>query len=279
MRDATRASAASMGAALSVVVALAGLPGALEARAGSAEPTGLVDRAESVGQAAPRARSAPTVQFTRQVEVSSDPRSVILLRYDCRSDIGRREVSLFGNGVIRLRESQPEVAEGEGELAMRLHTLDPDAFDGYRNRIEDEDLSGVAVERSGVDGEWVEQCVFEVLDRDAIRADDRGLLRHFEFSPYSRLPLTLSRVLRVAEELVAEVETPVGPGLPLGYEAEPGDVLERVDGELFRVVAYTVDRKGVELQGVQAPLVLYVSPDDLPKRFVRLVSRARQGIR
>lgn len=222
--------------------------------------------------------AGPTGQSARSVEVPDDPRSIILLRYDCRSDIGRREVSLFGNGVIRLRESQPEVAEGEGELEMRLHTLDPDAFDGYRNRIADEDLSRTEVERGGVEGEWVERCVFEVLDRRA-GGGGRGVLRHFEFSPYTRLPLALSRVVRVAEELAAEVQAPAGPGLPPGYEARPGDVLERVDGELFRVVAYTVDRKGIELQGVHIPLVLYVAPDDLSKRFVRLESRARDGRR
>jgi hypothetical protein len=52
-----------------------------------------------------------------------------------------------------------------------------------------------------------------------------------------------------------------------------GDVLRRVDGVLFRVVARTADENGWELQGVEQPLVLYVVGSDVPRLFVELVER------
>jgi len=43
---------------------------------------------------------------------------------------------------------------------------------------------------------------------------------------------------------------------------------------LFKIVDFTVDEKGLELSGVEDPLVIYIAPNDLRKEFVRVVSRA-----
>jgi hypothetical protein len=48
-----------------------------------------------------------------------------------------------------------------------------------------------------------------------------------------------------------------------------------VDGNLYRVESFTVDGKGVELQGVYQPLALYVQRDQLRMEFKALVSRRR----
>jgi hypothetical protein len=63
--------------------------------------------------------------------------------------------------------------------------------------------------------------------------------------------------------------------LPEGYEPHPGDVLKRVDGQLFEVFEFTVDHKGLEMRGVNQPLVLYVLIEQLRQEFVALVSRRR----
>lgn len=207
--------------------------------------------------------------------LSDDPRSTILLRYDCRSEIGRREVALFADGVVRLREAEPGKdpdATMQGQ-SMRLHTLDPDSLAAYRARIADEDLSEAEVERSPVDGEWVERCTLEVLREGPAGSDGPPALRRFRFSRYSALPLSLSRLVRVAEDLAAEAGARSWDGLPPDYEPRAGDLLERADGELFEVVAYTIDGKGVELIGRSSPLTIYLAPDTLRERFVRLVSR------
>lgn len=211
--------------------------------------------------------------------LSDDPRSTILLRYDCRSELGRREVALFADGVVRLREAEPgqDPDVAAQEESMRLHTLDPDSLDAYRARIADEDLSEAEVERSPVDGEWVERCTLEVLREGPAGSDGPPVVRRFRFSRYSTLPLQLSRLVRVAEELAAEAGARSRDDLPPDYEPRAGDVLEREDGELFEVVAYTIDGKGVELIGRSSPLTIYLAPDTLRERFVRLVSRAEEG--
>ncbi len=211
--------------------------------------------------------------------LSDDPRSTILLRYDCRSDIGRREVALFADGVVRLRQAEPDEdpdAKVQGER-MRLHTLDPDSLAAYRARIADEDLSEAEVERSPVEGEWVERCTLEVLREGPAGPDGPPTVRRFRFSRFSALPLSVSRLVRVAEELAAEAGARSRGGLPPDYEPRAGDLLERADGELFEVVAYTIDGKGVELVGRSTPLTIYLAPDTLRERFVRLVSRAGEA--
>ena len=243
--------------------------------------------ASQVGSQGPAERPAESgveAPSPLQSPLTDDPRSTILLRYGCRSDAGRQEVTLFADGTVRLREiDAPGAAEetegvsteqaGVGEERMELYDLDPDSLAAYRARLADEDLSEVDLERDPVDGAWVEACTLDLL-RFPPDADDRPpVALHYSFSRYSALPLALSRVVRIAEDLIAEVERSPKNRLPDGYEPRPGDVLERSDGVLFQVVDYTVDGKGVELTGVEAPLVLYLPPTALRERFVRVVSR------
>jgi len=196
-----------------------------------------------------------------EMAAPTDPRSIILLRRDCRSEIGRHEVTLFANGTVRLREGLPQ------DPKMTLAELNPEELAAFRARLAGEDLSEVE-ERApgGVEGAWVESCVLELL-----RGDE---LRRFRYGRYESLPLTLSRVLTVADDLAAQVDPRAGAQhLPAGYIPRTGDVLRRVDGELFEVRGQTADKQGVELAGVQVPLTLYVPKSELSKEFVALESR------
>jgi hypothetical protein len=79
-------------------------------------------------------------------------------------------------------------------------------------------------------------------------------------------------------ELVARAEDrpPEGASqLPTGYEPAVGDVLRRVDGVLFEVQGRTADELGLELQGVNQPLTVYIAKDRVAEVFVALVSRGR----
>lgn len=191
-----------------------------------------------------------------------DLRGRLLLHYDCASDIDRRATSLFANGTIRL------LTEGLGERSVRLAELSPDELRGFVNRLSEEDLSETDAETFSPEGEWIERCTLELtpLDKPA---------RTFKLDRYGSLSLALSRVVTVVRELGERVErdSPLDRHLPAGYAPKTGDVLERKDGELFRVQGYTLDKKGVELDGVEQPLTLYLTADELQREFVALVSR------
>lgn len=199
-----------------------------------------------------------------------DPRSVVVLRFECASDLGRREVTLFGNGTVRLWDGPP------GEEEMSLGELDPAALDGYLARLAAEDLSEVPPVLHGVEGDWVEECVLELPWLAERPGSGGGAPPTFRFSRYGSLPLTLSRVVAIAAELGEVAEEDRGPGLPPGYEPRRGDVLVRVDGARFRVVELTADGKGVELEGLEEPLVLYLAPDALGQLFEALEPRERE---
>jgi hypothetical protein len=189
-------------------------------------------------------------------------RSTEIVRLECASDLGRREVTLFGNGTVRLREG----LRGKEE-AMGLAELDARELAGALARLAGEDLSEVRRLPSGVEGTWVERCILELALPDVPA-------RSFRFGRYDTLPLPLSRVLRVVEDLAAEVLDLHGPTeLPAGYSPEPGDVLRRADGQLFEIYAFTTDNKGLELWGVDQPLTLYVPVTEVRREFVALVTR------
>lgn len=199
-----------------------------------------------------------------------DPRSVVVLRYECASDLGRREVTLFGNGTVRLWDGPP------GEEEMLLGELDPEALDGYLARLAAEDLSEVPPVLHDVEGDWVERCILELPWLAERPGSGGGAPPVFRFSRYGSLPLALSRVAAVAAALGAVAERERAPGLPPGYQPRRGDVLVRADGARFRVVELTADGKGVELEGLEEPLVLYLAPDAIPEVFEALEPRERE---
>ena len=193
-----------------------------------------------------------------------DKRSIEVVRYDCTTDTTRREVTLFANGTVRLREGWI------GNEWMGLTELGPDELQAFLNRLADEDLSQARNPERGVEGAWIERC--------ELRLQLSGKpLQTYRFGHYDPLPLNLSRVVRVAQELVEKVPiTKDKDELPAGYDPRPGDVLKRVnDGALFRVIAFTGDGKGVELQGVDLPLEVFVPRDQIRNNFTELVSRDR----
>jgi hypothetical protein len=188
-------------------------------------------------------------------------RSTELIKLDCGNQLGRREVTLFANGTVRLREGPP----GHDELA--LAELGPDELNAFLRRLEEEDLSEVGTLERGIEGDWIERCNL------AVALPGRPF-RSFRYGRYDTLPLPLSRLLRVIDDIGAKVIEPKSAErLPENYEPQPGDVLRRLDGQLFEVVAETTDHKGIELWGVDQPFTLYVPRDKLRDQFVALISR------
>jgi len=194
----------------------------------------------------------------------ADDRSLEVIRFDCTTDTTRREMTLFANGTIRLRDGPI------GNESMGLAELGPDELQSFLNRLAGEDLSESRSPERGVEGAWIERCELRLK----LPAKP---LQTYRFGHYDPLPLNLSRVVHIAEELVEKVPVVKEKDeLPADYDPRPGDVLKRLgDGALFRVVAFTADGKGVELQGVDLPLELYVPKDQVRSHFTALVSRDR----
>jgi hypothetical protein len=185
-------------------------------------------------------------------------RSRELLDYRCASSLGVRQVTLFANGTVRLRDGLGK------EPRMKLGEVGPVELEGYLRRLAAEDLSEVHDRQESAEGDWVERCTLRL-------ALDGKPERRLAFSRYDSLPLAVATLVRVADELAALTRTTTE--LPAGYKARLGDVLRRADGVLFEVAGFTSDGTGLELQGVEQPLVLYVRPEDVPAQFEALVSR------
>lgn len=196
------------------------------------------------------------------VAASKDPRAIELLRHDCTSAIGRRDLTLFANGTLRLRET-----ERGGETRMRLAELGRAELAAYLARLGDEDLSEVDLRGPEASGDWVESCDLRLeLEGEAAR--------RLRYGRMDSLPLPFARLLSVIDDLLIEVER-LAPRSRLAndYEARPGDRLRRFDGELFDVVAFTGDGRGLELEGVDTPLVIFIPIAALRDEFEELVGR------
>lgn len=191
-----------------------------------------------------------------------DDRSFEIVRYDCVTDTTRHEITLFRNGTIRVRDG---LIKHEW---MGLAELGPDELQGFLNRLGEEDLSLAESPEKGVEGSWVERCVLRLQ----LPGKD---LKTFRFGHYDPLGLNLSRVVRIADELGGKVQlVKDADTLPADYVPELGDVLKRVgDGQRFRIVAFTSDKKGIELQGVDVPLEVYIPKDQVRQQFTGLVSK------
>jgi hypothetical protein len=189
-----------------------------------------------------------------------DPRSTEVLRFECASSLGRRSVTLFLNGTVRLKDGP------SGNEAMGLAELNPDELQGALNRLGEEDLSEARHLARGLEGEWVEKCML------ALHLPG-GADQVFHFGRYDTLPLGLSRIVRVAEDMAAKVPDLNKEELPADYEPRRGDVLKRSDGNLYRVHGIADDKQGLEMQGVVQPLTIYIRRDQLRLEFVALVSR------
>ena len=191
-----------------------------------------------------------------------DPRTVVVLDLDCSSELGRRAVTLFANGTVRLRDGR------RGGEKVYLAELSPEELAGTLRRLAAEDLDETDASAGGPEGEWVERCRLDLALAGQKPAS-------FGFARYASLSLALSRVVAVAQELGdrAQAAQAGAHRLPPGYVPRRGDVLERRDGARFRVVGLTSDRRGVELVGVDQPLLVYVSRDDLAGEFVALEAR------
>ena len=191
-----------------------------------------------------------------------DDRSFEIVRLDCLTDTTRHEITLFGNGTIRVRDG---LIKHEW---LGLAELGPDELQGFVNRLGEEDLAQSASPEKGVEGNWVERCELR------LQLPAKGL-KTFRFGHYDPLGLTLSRVVHIAEELGEKVQlTKDADALPVDYVPEVGDVLKRVgDGARFRIVSFTSDKKGIEFQGIDVPLEMYLPKDQVRQQFTILVSK------
>jgi len=192
-----------------------------------------------------------------------DRRSHELVRRECRSIIDSEDVTLFANGTVRLIWKRDE------ERSVLLAELNPDEVQAFLQRVREVDLSEEDLVGKGLQGDWVEQCelYLDVADGEPAR---------YRFGRYDSLSLALSRVNRVADDLLKLVrERAPTVGLPIGYVPKAGDILERVDGVLFEVIGLTGDKRGVEMVGVEQPLIIYVLNEAINQQFTALVKRRK----
>ncbi|MEM8929823.1 MAG: hypothetical protein AAGE94_01540 [Acidobacteriota bacterium] len=196
-------------------------------------------------------------------EAHRDERSVERFTWECHNEIGRREVTLFANGTVRLR-SGPWHAMGLGlaeldrqGLAETLRELDL-----IRRSPSFPDADAIQPWSGALAGPGSEQCRIH-LELPGQAAID------FDVSIYDATPHALARLKILADGLATmtrEVETI--EYLPKTYEPRPDDVLRTASGALYRVIGLTSDRRGVELERLDQPLRVFHAVQALGDLFV-----------
>ncbi len=198
-------------------------------------------------------------------DLQRDERSIERLRVDCRSEISRRDITLFANGTIRLRQGPWEKQE------MLLEELGPEEMTTYlkelvRIRRSDEFPEPEVDGRFTLDGQWLNAC------RLTVETPSDVPVIHV-FNPLETQPLPVGQLLQLAERLASFTRPLEAPErLPVGYEPEIDDVLRSRDGQLFRVISPTDDGEGVELESLLEPFTVYHRIKDLPNLFASRVT-------
>lgn len=205
------------------------------------------------------------VAFCFALAVGALPPSIVLERH-CDSDLGTSRLTLFDRGGVRVATEAP----GEAPV-VAVRELSSDDLAAFLRRIHAIDLTEVrALEDTGrgAEGEWVDACQL-VLQLPGTPS------RSFGWRPWDTLPLQLAALLRVVDELGVGAQRLDEGHLPRDYQPAPGDILRRADGNRFRIVGATGDLGGLELQGIDEPIVIYVGKGSLASEFVELVERAK----
>lgn len=197
--------------------------------------------------------------------LTADARSTVLLRYACENDLGRRDVTLFANGTVRLREGLWE------EQNLYLDELSPEELKSTLDHLASLDTRGQVFDRIGgnpVEGEWVEACEVE-LDLPGREPAS------YAFRGFDLPALVVTQLIHVADGLAVDARpTAQVKRLPADYEPQPGDILQTVEGDRFRVLRFTVGSDGVELDGLDQPLRIYVARSELHEAFATIVKAA-----
>ena len=196
---------------------------------------------------------------------AEDRRTTEILSYSCGSEFGRREITLFANGTLRLREGPWH------DQKLYLDELAPEAVEENLRLLRSVDLERVTTRirlpsENGLTGRWIERCLLRL----ALPEMDEPV--EYEHSSFDIPPLAISRLIHVAEEL-AQYARPAeeeGGGVPKGYEPRFGDVLRTAEGHRFKVLWLTSDEKGVELEGIDQPLRIFVALSEISTAFVAL---------
>lgn len=214
----------------------------------------------------------PVLGLVRDAAATEDLRSTVRFRYSCESDLARREITLFANGTLRLRQGP------WNDLEMLLEELGPEELvetldelaQLWSMRTDKQDLEPLGVD---IKGQWSNRCELDI----ALPGEDPV---HLEMSAFDAPPLVVSRLIHFADRLVEDAAPPPpADRVPSDYDPQNGDILVNAQGHRYQVVRRTADNKGVELLGIDQPYTLLVELDDLPSRFVKLTHSAEANRR
>lgn len=193
--------------------------------------------------------------------LTADKRSTEVLRYECRSHLGRRDVTLFANGTVRQRLGPLDAQE------LYLDELRTEELASYLARLE-EILAGAESEPELApnvpQGSWVDECSLRLALPDTEPVT-------WSFSVLEIPPLVVAQLIHVADDLADYTRLPErAERLPGDYHPRPGDVLRTAEGGRFRVVDLTADERAVELENLDAPISIFVAVDELSEVFKAL---------
>ena len=191
-----------------------------------------------------------------QEEEFEDPRSQVLLEQICKNDFSHRQVTLFANGTLRRFKGEGATRE------MRLVELGPVELEAYLARLGELRFDDLAPGSTGMGGDWVESCRLE-LDlpyRDKMT---------FDYSQYDTVSLGLRHILLIFDDMLLELER-ASPDAPLAraYKVEVRDrLIRRRDGARFEVIGFTLEGNGIELQGLDQPITIFVVKSEIQLEF------------
>ncbi len=194
--------------------------------------------------------------------LAADNRSTELLHYTCASELSRRDITVFANGTVRLRQGPLDARE------LYLDELLPEelaaAIGQLRAIQKSAEAPAVQLPAGAPSGEWVEACELRLALPGAPPAT-------WATSAYDIPPLVITRLIHLAEDLAEFTRPPeLAERLPADYRPRHGDVLVGAEGGRYRVMGLTSDELGVELIELGTPVMIVVPVAELADLFSAL---------
>lgn len=184
-----------------------------------------------------------------------------LLDYSIVTSKSLQRLTFFEQGLVVLH-----MKAGDANLRKRM-LLPPAALEEYRLLLTPDNARTIARNESLINGLSNDRGIIRVYREDGSHAQ-------IEFSNSRILPAAIQQLRSTLDDLIRILAEDRGATNPLAsYVPRIGDKLISEDLKLFEITALAQQGEIVEFTGLQEPIRVYVSRDEIPSYFHAILGR------
>ncbi len=192
------------------------------------------------------------------ISLPSFGRGEEVLYSGCKSNKRLEDITVFDDGTVAYKKKIEEATE------VKLGYLTLEDVKNITTKVLKLLKSVKRYTENKIDGENLVKC--------ELRLSYNKKKYRFTYLQLDTIDPALATAVAVVWQLKNLTSFSLS-SLPYKYKPKIGDLLLSKDGKKFKVVGYTSDGKGIELENVDSPLVIYLPIEEVKEYFVKLLNK------